>query len=361
MAGRDHTPQSGIQWRPVDKPHEAMKANTLMRGVVVATYTLDDPNHPYAAGDPTLAKPTAVYCDVLCYSNINGMRWTAIPKAMVVQDKGNMHSARIWKPKASTMDVTGVLFASDGATNPANFDGDHVLVGFLDGLKNKPVILGGIPHPSRDLGNESRAMGHRTYLKLADGDPDIFKHHGTFYGIDDVGDFVVNSTFANDGTLLPDGSEALPPTDGTGAQRHYLPQDAEHLIELDDMANPDAPVPVTYQSLMKALYELSLDQAKALLTIAQAAMELKLDSGATFKVEGKDALAKLTLGDGAKSAMIAEAFQTWWDTTIKPLFAAFDAHVHPTGVGPSGPPAPIVNLPSYLATITSTKVKFPDL
>jgi len=359
--GKRHTAQSGIQWRPVDKPHEAMQTNKLLRGVVVATYLLDDKNHPYAAGSTVNSKPTAVYCDVLCYSNIAGMRWVAIPKAMVVQDKGNLHSGRIWKPKASTMDVTNILFEANGGTNPANFDGDHVLIGFLDGLKSMPIILGGIPHPSRDLGNEDRGVGHRTYLKAIDGDPDLFRHHGSFYGVDDTGDFIVNSTCAHGGKILPDGTEPPPPVDGTGAQRHYLPQDAEHLIELDDMTNPDAPVPVTHQSLLKALYELSLDQAKALLTLAQAALELKLGSGATLKVEGKDALARLTLGDGLKSAMIAESWNLFWDGAF---LAWATAHTHPTGVGPSGPPDPSTPgpFPPYaLSLATSTKLKFPDL
>ena len=357
--GASHIKQSGIQWRPVDKPHEAMQISKLLRGVVVATYLLDDTNHPYAAGSPTLAKPTAVYCDVLCYSNVNGMKWAAIPKAMVLQDKGNMHSGRVWKPKASTMDVTGILFSADGICNPANFDGDHVLVGFMDGLQNQPIILGGVPHPSRDLGNEDRAVGHRTYLKLADGDPDIFRHHGSFYGIDDTGDFVVNSTCANDGEILPDGTEKPPPTDGTGSQRHYLPQDAEHRIEFDDMTNPDFPLPVSYQSLKKALYELSLDQAQVLLKITQAALELKLGLGATLKAEGKDALAKLTLGNGAKSAIIAEAWQLFWDT---PFGTWVKTHTHPTGVGPSDVPIQAAEFPAYsTSAATSTKVKFPDL
>jgi hypothetical protein len=356
---RDHIPQNGIQWRKVDKPEEVMQATQLLRGVVVATYLLDDANHPYAAGDPTLGKPTAVYCDVLCYSNINGLKWTPIPKAMVAQDKGSMHNGRVWKPKAATMDVSGILFATDGATNPATFDGDHVLVGFVDGLKTHPVILGGVPHPSRDLGNEARSVGHRTFLKKIDGDPDFFKHHGAFYGVDDLGDFMVNTTMSNNGAILPNGNEPPPPVDGTGAQRHYLPQDAEHRIELDDMAAPDAPVPVSYQSILKVLYELSLDQAKAVLTIAQAALELKLGAGATLKVEGKDALAKLTLGDGAKSAMIAEAWQAFWDG---PLMTWMIGHAHPTGVGPSGPPITAPAFPAYAASVaTSTKVKFPDL
>ena len=356
--GASHIKQSGIQWRPVDKPHEAMQINKLLRGVVVATYLLDDANHPYAAGSPTLAKPTAVYCDVLCYSNVNGMKWAAIPKAMVLQDKGNMHSGRVWKPKASTMDVTGILFSADGICNPANFDGDHVLVGFMDGLQNQPIILGGVPHPSRDLGNENRSAGHRTYLKTTDGDPDFFKHHGTYYGIDDTGAFVVNTTMANNGQILPDGTEAPPPVDGSGVQAHYLPQDATHRIEFDDMTNPDAPVPVSFQNIVKALYELSLDQAQAVFTIAQAALELKLGLGATFKVENKDALAKLTLGDGAKSAIIAEAWQTFWNT---PFGTWCKTHTHPTGVGPSGVPIEAAQFPVYPTTATSTKVKFPDL
>lgn len=359
--GLDHISQSGIQWRPVDKPHQAMQTDKLLRGVVVATYVLDDEDHPYKAGDATLPKPVSVYCDVLCYSNISGMRWVSIPKAMVIQDRGSIHSGKIWKPKAAKIDVTSGTMGLNGGTHLGNLDGDHVLVGFLDGLKTMPIILGGIPHPSRDLGNDNRSVGHRTYLKVADGDPDFFKHHGTFYGIANNGDFVVDTTFANDGELEANGAEAAPPTDGKGAQRYHLPQDAEHRIVFDKMSTPDSPEEISYRKILKALYELSLDQAKVLLTIAQAAFELKLNSGATFKVEGKDALAKLTLGDGAKSAIIAEAFQTWWDSTLKPLFNLFDTHVHPTGVGPSGTPSVTVSLPSYLTTLTSTKVKFPDL
>jgi hypothetical protein len=328
----------------------------------MATYVLDDPNHPATLETGDDGKdPVGVYCDVLVYSTMPGMHCYGIPRVLVLQDRGGMHNGRIWKPKATTMDVTGSPLDPDTGTMVGNMDGDHVLVGFLDNNLGMPVILGGIPHPSHDVGIPDPAQpGHTRGLKLADGDPDWFKHNGVVYGIDGAGNYVVDSRYGNDGTLLQDGAEAAPPTDGKGAQSYHLPMDAEHRVEFWDMADPTAPVSKSYQSIKKDAYELSLDDVKVWLKMLQAALELKLDGGATLKVENKDADAVLTLGDGAKSAMIAEAFQTWWDTTLKPLFDAFDAHVHPTGVGPSGPPAPVVALPTYDTGITSTKVKFPD-
>lgn len=72
-------------------------------------------------------------------------------------------------------------------------------------------------------------------------------------------------------------------------------------------------------------------------------VEITFDNGSTLVVQGKDSGAQLTLGDGARRAALFEELKT-----------AFDAHVHPTGVGPSGPPT--VALPS---NVGSTKVKFP--
>lgn len=84
-------------------------------------------------------------------------------------------------------------------------------------------------------------------------------------------------------------------------------------------------------------------------------LELKLGGGATLNVEGADADAVATLGDGAMSVAIAEALQSYIDTSVK---VEFDAHTHPTGMGPSGPPA--APLTAYDAAITSSKLKIPD-
>lgn len=392
------TAQSGIQKRGLF--HESLQAQgLLLRGVVVVTYVLDDPNHPAASPpqtDPEATNPVAVYCDVLIYSPKRGLHSSILKLVPVMQDRGGLHDGRIWKPKATTIDVTENTLHVESGSIPGNFDGDHVLVGFLDDSLSMPVILGGIPHPSHDIGNMELDKGHRRGLKLADGHPDFWKHHGTFYGVDDNGDYLVDTTFANDGQLNPNGTEADPPTDGKGAQKRKLPMDAEHRTEWFDMSTLTAPVSKAFQSLKKALrqvsledgkatekmdltsfersldsgkstekmdsssYEVSVDQTKAILKVVAAMMELKL-LGPTLKAEGMAATAKLTVGDGAMSALIAEAWQIFWDG---PFTAWATAHIHPTGVGPSGPPDPSTPgpFPVYATSAaTSTHVKFPAL
>ena len=170
------TPQSGLQrrWQLPGQRYNA--TGQLVRGVVVATYVTDDPDHPEAPeGDEDQRIPTGVYCDVLCYSSLPGLRYVALRQVMVLQDRGSLHDGRIWKPKAATFDLTGDSLDVDGPTEVGNMDGDHVLIGFIEGNPTEPVILGGVPHPSRDPGNEEKATGRRLRLKLEDGDPDLLQ------------------------------------------------------------------------------------------------------------------------------------------------------------------------------------------
>jgi len=104
---------------------------------------------------------------------------------------------------------------------------------------------------------------------------------------------------------------------------------------------------------------LGMDDGKAKIIIEEAAVEVKLDNGATMRLEGKDSAAKATFGDGAKSIAIADHLQTLWGQ-LKTQMDIFDAHIHPTGVGPSGPPNPLAAIPAYNTSINSTKVKIPD-
>jgi len=247
--------QSGIPKRaPLMRPADL--TGVLLRGVVLATYVTDDPNHPFA-GSPSA--PLAVYCDVLTY----GRRQLLIPHALVSQEGASIHSGAIWRPRAATMDITGAPFDPNKATNPANMDGDHVLVGFLDGNSNQPIILRSLPHPAADS---------RLKITLVDGDPRMTKHHGVVWGVKDNGDYLMDTTAAYSGDQLqPDGSEP-PPTAGAGNQLHYLPTGATWYVDI---------------------------------------------AGATLEATGADATAKLVLGDGTKSATIAEQLQTWWDATTK--------------------------------------------
>jgi hypothetical protein len=84
------------------------------------------------------------------------------------------------------------------------------------------------------------------------------------------------------------------------------------------------------------------------------------DEGIQLHITPGD-VAEFQIGGTADVSMtIAETLQSWWDTQVKPKLDAFDAHVHPTGVGPSGPPAPLIAAPAMDTAIISDNVKLKD-
>lgn len=319
----------------------------LSRGVVVATYVTDD-----ATGHPALTSGSAhsnnpqspgglgvaIYCDVLLFPSIAGSRWCGLRNVLVSQERSGIHRGNIWKPRAATVDVvTGNM--DDALSNPANLDGDHVLIGFLDDAFDQPVILRSLPHPSSDKGNENYSIGTRTKLKLTDGDPEFWKHHGVFWGVDNEGNHIIDSTFANDGTLAADGSEAAPPVDSKGTQTRNLPKDATHNLQLWDMSNPAVPVRV------------------AKVTLEDTQWVISFLEGATILIDGTGPLATMTLGDGAVAVAVADHLET--------LYAALKLYIEnavvTTGTGPSSTiEAASGSAPSWDSLINSNKLTIPD-
>jgi len=352
--GRGTRIQSGLAMRRVGDIDPLDAQGALMAGVVLATYVSDSDGHPMAGNDRSV--PSAVYCDVLVYAGVRG-RWMGLKNVLVAQPTGGMHRGRIWKPRAATVDISGNELNS--TSNPADLDGDHVLIGFIGNSLDRPVILRGLPHPARDAGApEDAALGRRTKLTVADGDPDLIKHHGAFYGVDGAGNWTVDTSRANNGELADTGAEPAPPTDGSGAQTHVLPQDALHEVIFYDMgAEPP-------NEVMR-------------ITNSKDGVVVKVAQGATLELTEKDANAALKLGDGAVHAAIFEQLQSWWDTVVLPKLNTFDTHVHanpstyiaplipapgpPVPVVPvTVPPAPVLAAPSLAAAVKSTKISMPD-
>lgn len=56
---------------------------------------------------------------------------------------------------------------------------------------------------------------------------------------------------------------------------------------------------------------------------------------------------------------IADHLQTLWNQAYSKM-VTFDTHIHPTGVGPSGPPTPLAQFPAWNSAINSTKLNIPD-
>jgi len=319
----------------------------LLRGVVTDTFVTDSAGHPQT-GAPQEAAPVAVYCNVLVVPSMSGQRFFGLQNVLVSQDVAGLHRGRIWKPRPARIDfVDGDINLEEGSS-PGYVDGDHVLIGFMDNNFDLPVILRSLPHPTGDLGRDKYDLGTRMKLVEADGDPDFLRHHGVFYGVDNSGNFILDSTFANKGTLDNEGKESAPATDGTsGNQTFNLPQDSNLEINLMDMTDPENPDPkVTIQ----------ISKTTGLIDIKDATGNwyIKVEDGETLKVEKKDDQAMLTLGDGAVAVAIANHLQTLWGN----LRTEYLKHKHPSGSGPTG--IPDTPLPAYDTAINSNRMTIPD-
>jgi len=318
----------------------------LLRGVVVASYIQGAPQHPYGPegalqSGTKAATPVGVYCDCLVYPSIPGERWHGFKNVMVLQEGGTgLHAGRIWIPRATTMDITQELASN---SNPANVDGDHVLIGFLNDSPEMPIILGSLPHPILDLGRAQGDLGVRMGLKAADGNPDLRRHNGVHWGVDGLGNFLVDTRRGNDGALDSTGREKLYPTDSAkGNQTLNLPKESKLQVVFYDMASPDTPTEI------------------ARLAFQKTGLEVTLAEEAELKVEGKSATAKLTLGNGAVKAAIAGHLKTLYNSLKSKLDAA-DAHTHPDPQGGvTGPSSAPVAAPSWDSAIESSKLLFPD-
>lgn len=324
----------------------------LVRGVVVATYVTDATDHPLKKIGIT---PASVWCDVLAVGNFNGgSRFFFLPGCQVAQPLGGMHKGVVFKPRAATRLINGQPLSSVKPQDLNQVDGDWVLIQFADGKTNQPIITASLPHPSRDMGDpETYPIGKRQRMKLVDGDPMFFLQHGSFFGVDNDGGFVADTTLANSGQLGPTSAE-VPTGPANGNIALKMPQTATFSVALCQSAAAGMQVALTTLSLVKGSQVLNTGPQNP-------DFQIKCDAGNSLAVSGAQAGAALRLGDGAFHVALAEPMQAWW-ASVK---AWLDSHTHAsTGPVPgfTGPvsPTPLTQSPAYSDAITSGAVSVPS-
>ena len=366
-------------------PNTSRTANGLvLSGVVVTTYVPVDGGSPFPDGVENA--PTAVYCDVLTYGTAPGLQSALIHGALVVG--GGMHNGHVWKPRAATMNVTGEPLDGNLA-DPRDLDGDHVLVQFLDNDLDRPVITARLPHPRTGQGTGTLPQaGHRQLLKVADGDPDLWKHNGSFYGLDKDGNFVLDTTRAHSGAYANDGAET-PAEDAThGGANLFVSNKAKvTIVGVDtDRANEKYRCQLedgkfTVQMAGSAQKSLVLDTSTGALTVklgtddksltldgtsltvklGSATHELVLDQSAfavkvggdTVKAEGASAAAVLTVGDGIENAVSFSTFKAWANLVLTTMQSALAAHTH-NATAPGAPTTPSSDWSVVFAGVKTT-------
>jgi hypothetical protein len=212
-------------------------------------------------------------------------------------------------------------------------------VQFLDDDLSKPFVAKRFQHPHMGRGNENLAQaGHRQKLKSADGNPWIVKHRGAFFGIDKDGNFLFEGTRAHGGAYDVSGNE-VPSADAAhgGIVLKLASGTSMRAVGLNTTGAGD-----TFD------FKVSTDD-----------LVLLQDGQNALHVAGKAANTTMQVGDGARHVAIVEALQALY-TALKVKLDAFDAHIHATGMGPSGPPVPLIVAPAWDAAINSSKISIPN-
>jgi hypothetical protein len=341
-----------------------------LQAVVIATYTPIDG----LAFDAPMAFPqgiSAVYCDLVAISSMEGFKGAALRRVIVAQDAG-LHCGEPWIPRAATQTLSGTPL-DPKAFDPMDCDGDHVIVEFLDDDMSKPYVSRRFVHPHVGHGNEGLSrVGHRMKLKNADGEVWFRKQHGSYLGIDANGNIELDTTRAGDREIAETGEE-VPKNDADHGKVTVRVNSANEFIIVGTDKN-DA-------------------NEKFKVTVKDNSVVIRLVNGATFELDGKAGTARMRLGDATHSAAVAEPVEVLWGeqlaainawfTALGTLLTALNADLllgsPPPGAAVAAQlPATVLALPTYFAallappitgapakpwvsaTMNSTRVKIPD-
>ena len=185
----------------------------LIRAVVVSVT-------PYLANDSTYP---GIRCNCFAYST-NPTACGPVWDVAVAYPHSSHQGGDVMLPRACTRQMTQIAKGiSEGNLEPAELDGDHVLIGFYDGyIDGCAVIVAYLPHPKVDegkapvqpatigssepLGPSPDPLGYRVRPGIHEGRPAFRKHLGAWAGIDSYGSYEINTTRAHlgDEAYAPD-------------------------------------------------------------------------------------------------------------------------------------------------------------
>ena len=251
---------------------------TVYRALVTATKTREDQDR----------QTIDVACDLILVAS--GFSLADVP---VVQTAQGLHNASLWVPRAATRTLDGSPLNLTGAWTPAgsftgttmtalnNTDGDLVLVSFVEGDRDLPVIVGALPHPQTARVTVAGAGWAEGNAGVERGTPQLQesyqRHGGTEIRINEGGDLLIDTVGA---TSAPDEA----PSNNSGQVRIRVKDSQRFTVELDG----------------EDVFEVWKD-------------------GTTVRID---------LGEGAtEPVVLGEKLKTW-----------LLSHKHPTAMGLSGPP-----------------------
>ena len=179
-------------------------ATSLWRAVVVSVQT---PPALGASASPNELRDYALgenntYCSVFVYS-LGGASNGPHDNVLVTYPYSGLQEGDVMQPRGCTRQMSEITRGIGNQTLvPDDLDGDHVLIGFIDGELALPAIVAYLPHPRRDVGktdSSTDAIGYRTVVRDGDGSPKFSKHQGIYTGVGKDGNYEANTTKAHKG------------------------------------------------------------------------------------------------------------------------------------------------------------------
>lgn len=230
------TPSGGVIPSGLDpRPRGAMAPLTpklgKYRAVVINTYVTDDTENRRKIG---------VECDVILV--LSQLPLHRVPVMQRQHGVNDLHDA--WVPReTSRLVTTGESVSFDGRSAPAakfgDLDGDHVLIEFIEGDMDKPIIVGAFSHEQTKRkiigvrGNASAGRGWREggtasdYRGIPARDEFYVSHRGVEHRVGGKGDVLFDTVGAHDDIV-----NESPNADG-GAFRIRMKSSKRFTVEMD--------------------------------------------------------------------------------------------------------------------------------
>lgn len=279
--------------------------NTAMRlGIVVKSYPVSDPNN--------LSKLTTEY-DVLVFEQLEDRGSSIITYKNCISAEGMGSIAdffeRTLRVRQSSSDQSKMI-------NTKNQNGAVVLIHCIDGVSEKAIIIGSITHPDR----KSTLLDHTAYLE------------GEFNGVniqvndDGSANFTWKGPTNNDGDAI--NADQVPTIVSIEKDGSFQIQNKGVTLRLDESGVLTA----------TSTGDTNINCVNA---NVKASGDANVTAGGSATIDAP----AINLGAGAADAVIK-------GDTFKKM--VFDVHIHPTPIGPSGPPTQPMS-PDSLSKVVKTK------
>jgi hypothetical protein len=198
------TMKAGIDARPISRVSgRTLLSGMLCRAIVLRTYATDAPERTQATPDTT--RKYEVECDIL-------MAKTCVfyPRVPVMQRGHGVNDADVWIPKGTThvigggeLNLSRVSRRGTLQSLPPNIEelnGDQVIVQFMEGDPEMPIITGSLTHAKTNRLVKEGSGWSESQQGAERGTPyqdeKYFRYRGVEVRVNDAGDVLIDTVGA---------------------------------------------------------------------------------------------------------------------------------------------------------------------